>query len=165
METIAKHRKKLLAKYERSATAAEIVASAKHLARIVLASDQLLRRHRKKMLSEVLWLISEADGKYTTKFRSAEVVRLARDEPESQMKIQHEHVFPRKSVTEKILENRDQMLQDFQRLDELLEETIGCVVTAKEHKDLINSNEGWARYAKIEVLDMSTNPPSKRCDG
>ena len=162
METIAKHNKKLVAQYKRSAEASDIVASAKHLAHLIVASEQLLHRHRKKILSEVLWLISEADGKYTTRFRSAEVVRLARDEPNSLMKIQHEHVFPRKRVTELILKERDLLLNDLPRLDKLLEETVGCVVTTDEHKNLSNSHDGWSRYAKVPVLDMATNPPTPK---
>ena len=159
METIARHRTRLLLPYRRSATADALVASAKHLARIVLASDELHERHRKKMLSDVLWLISEADGKYTTKFRSAEVIRLATEEPESQTKIQHEHVFTRKSVTEKILDNRERLLLNPNELDDLLDRTIGCVVTAAEHRRLSNSRDGWDRYHNVSVLDMSQVPP------
>ena len=125
METISKHHKKLRSRYQRSAKANDIVASAKHLARLVLASEELLHRHKKKILSEVLWFISEADGKYTTRFRSAEVVRLAREEPTSLTRIQHEHVFPRKKVTERILKDSNRLLACPSLLDDLLDETVG----------------------------------------
>ena len=153
METISKHHRKLVAQYQQSAASADIVASAKHLACLVLASKELLTKHRKKMLSEVLWLISEADGKYSTRYRSVEVVRLASKEPNSSTKIQHEHVFPRKKITERILQNPA-------LLDQLLSETVACVVTEQEHKCLKNSKEGWQRYEEVPVYDMSTNPPS-----
>ncbi|MFG6467663.1 hypothetical protein [Roseateles sp. BYS87W] len=160
METIAKHRKKLLEPYTQSSAAADIVASAKHLAHLVLASDRLLHRHKKKMLSEVLWLISEADGKYSTRYRSVEVVRLAQCEPTSTARIQHEHVFPRKRVTESILRDRERLLADPALLDTILEQTVGCVVTVDEHKALCDHEDGWRRYSNVPVLDMATSPPS-----
>ncbi len=116
------------------------------------------------MLSEVLWLISEADGKYSTRFRTAEVVRLANEEPNSTTKVQHEHVFPRKKVTERILHQRQMILQHPQLLDSLLDETVGCVVTEQEHRSLPNSLEGWKRYEKVPVLDMMTVPPTLKGD-
>ena len=161
MGTIAKHSKKLRTQYCRSAAVEGIVASAKHLARLVLASDELLPKHRKKMLSEVLWIISEADGKYSARYRTAEVVRLATEDPTSRTKIQHEHVFPRKKVIKSILDQRHKLLKRPRLLDELLDQTVACVVTAQEHTKLCNSKEGRQRYgdAKVPVLDMLTNTP------
>ena len=155
MDTIAKHKKKLLQPYKRRDGADEIIASATHLAQLVLPSEHLLRRHKKKILSEVLWLVSEVDGKYSTRYRSARVIQLARDEPTSDEKIQHEHVFPRKQVTEHLLNNPE-------RLEAVLAETTGCVVTASEHKNLISSAEGWGRYRDVKVLDMLSEPPTER---
>ena len=164
MDTIAKHKKKLRARYKRSAIASEVISSAKHLARLVLMSDELLHRHKKKILSEVLWLISEADGKYSTRFRSAEVVRLANQDPGSSTRIQHEHVFPRKGITERILKDVEHFLQHPAELDALLESTVACVVTADEHRDLDNSEEGWARYKSVIVLDMEPENPVPRSE-
>jgi hypothetical protein len=159
MDTIARHHNTLIAQYVVSPAAAEIIASAKHLAELVVASDKLLNRHRKKILSEILWLISEANGKYSTRFRSAEVVRLAIEEPNSPTKIQHEHVYPRKRVIEDILRRRDALIQDSRSLGAILDKTVGCVVTHEEHRSLSNSADGWERYNGVEVLDMSTDPP------
>lgn len=155
MDTIAKHRKRLLQPYKREGAADEIIASATHLAQLVLSSEHILRRHKKKILSEVLWLVSEVDGKYSTRYRSARVIQLARDEPTSNEKIQHEHVFPRKKVTELLLDNPG-------RLETVLAETVGCVVTADEHRELVNSAEGWERYRHVKVLDMLSEPPTER---
>jgi hypothetical protein len=149
VDTIKKHRKKLVAPYNRAAKAGEIIASAKRLAHLIVASDEILERHRKKMLSEVLWLISEADGKYSTRYRSKEVVRLARDEPDSEENIQHEHVYPRKKVVERILDDRAKLRQEPALLDQMLDETVGCVVTATEHRKLLDSLEGWAGYKHV----------------
>ena len=160
MDTIAKHRRSLLAQYVLSPSAADIIGSAKHIAQIVLASNLMLQKHRNKVLTEVLWLISEAGGKYSTRYRSAEVVRLATQEPNSLVKIQHEHVFPRKRVIEEILQRRSELLEVPAELDRILESTVGCVVTELQHKQLGKHHHGWARYREIEVLDMSTVPPS-----
>ncbi len=160
METIAKHKTKLLSTYEKSEDSTRTVASAKYLALHVLrAGDVLLEKHLKKILTEVLWMLSEANGKYDTRYRSSEVVRLAREEPTSEVKIQHEHVFPRKSVIENILNQRQALLNDPNLLQEILDKTVGCVVTEEEHKSLSKTEDGWDRYKGIKVLDMSNNPP------
>ena len=147
--------------YRRSAKAADRVASAKQLARMVLASDGLLLTHKKQMLDKAIWWISEADGKHKTRHRSAECLRLALEEPNSNVKIQHEHVFERKDVIATILSRREELLANPALLDAILDETVGCVVTEDEH-DRLESGHGWARYiaAKVVVLDMSTLPPT-----
>ena len=76
------------------------------------------------------------------------------------MKFQHEHVFPRKRVTEEILRRRSELLDAPAELDRILERTVGCVVTESQHKQLGKHHDGWVRYREIEVLDMSTVPPS-----
>lgn len=162
MDTIEKHARTLTRQFAQHPAARDIVASAKALAHLVLSSDQLMKRHKKKMLSEVLWLISAADGKHSTRYRSEEVVRLATHEPTSQVKIQHEHVHPRKRTVERLLRMQAQNLDPSTYLDEILDETTGCVVTAEEHKLLIDTADGWDRYATVAVLDMSTAPPERR---
>ena len=160
METIAKHKTKLLSIYKESQHSHRTVASAKHLAMLVLKAENILiEKHIKKILTEVLWMLSEANGKYDTRYRSSEVVRLAKEEPTSEVKIQHEHVFPRKGVIENILSQRQAILADPNLLDEILDKTVGCVVTEEQHKALRKTEDGWHRYKGIEVLDMSQNPP------
>ncbi len=162
MDTVSKHRKKLLTPYKRSTKADEAIASAKRLALLILSHDELLYKHRKKMLSEVLWLISEADGKYSTRYRSKEVVRLAREVPDCEEPIHHEHVNPRKKVTEFILSQQKRFLKHPRSLEKLLDETVGCVVTRREHDNLMKSGDGWERYKNVPVLDMSHTPPRLR---
>ena len=161
MDTVNRHRQNLLAQYKRADKAGAIVASAKKLARLILENNELLPPHRKKILKEVLWLISEADGKYRTRYRSAEVVRLACEVRDCEVPIQHEHVYPRASVADRMLRERDELLRDPEKLEVLLDQTIGCVVTRAEHAKL-KSGEGWARYKDVRVLDMSTVPPKPR---
>jgi hypothetical protein len=159
-DTIKKHRAKLLAPYEPAMRAASVVKSAKLLAQLILEAEELLPAHRKKMLKEVLWMISEADGKYSTRYRSAEVVRLANEQADSDVLIQHEHVFPKAKVATRLLRERQAFLANPGELEKLLDQTIGCVVTKDEHNRL-GVGEGWARYAAVPVLDMSATPPRR----
>ncbi|MCP4143142.1 MAG: hypothetical protein GY755_23120 [Chloroflexi bacterium] len=157
MDTIKIHAKKLLKPYKRSSKATQIITSAKNLASLVLNSNGILDRHKNKILSEVIWYISEADGKYTTRYRSKSVISLANDRPTSVQKINHEHVYTIKNLKEEIIENPESF-------STILEKVIACVVTTEEHKTLDalkDTKVGWERYksAGIEVLDMSTFPP------
>lgn len=129
--------------------------SAIAIAKAVIHLD-ILEQHKKKMLTEVQWLISEAHGKYTTKYRSLGSIL------DGNEALQHEHVFPRKKLSMRILE-------DPSNVQKYLDEVIGCVVTKDEHDKLSSAEkqnpelDGWARYraAGIEVYDMEQNPPQK----
>jgi hypothetical protein len=158
-DTIKRHFKLLKAPYKRRAKADSIIDSAKKLARLILSSDELLHEHRRKMLKEVLWFVTEANGKYSTRYRSAEVVRLARDEPESEVPVRHEHVYPRAVVADEILSRQDELRQHPGLLDELLDQSVGCIVTVYEHGELLSGRTGWGRYEHVPVLDMSEIPP------
>jgi len=159
-DTVEKHRKKLLAPYKQSKKSSAVVKSAKRLALLILGCEELLVSHRKKMLKEVIWLISEADGKYSTRYRSAEVVRLAREETSCNVLIQHEHVFPKARAVDRLLEDKEALLSDSERLSRVLDQTVACVVTKEEHRRLVDG-DGWERYRSVAVLDMSTDPPSR----
>jgi hypothetical protein len=155
MDDIATHTRKLVRPYVRSPKGEAVIASAKQLARLVLQDASLMPRHRNEVLSLVQWFVSEADGKHMTKYRSRRVVELAMHEPTSREKINHEHVFTREAMTQQLLAKPDQV-------GELLDEVIGCIVTKTEHDSMKGDGSGWKRYknADIEVLDMSTVPPS-----
>lgn len=159
-DTVEKHRTKLLAPYQQNPRYEAVVESAKRLALLILGCEELLVSHRKKMLKEVIWLISEADGKYSTRYRSAEVVRLARQEASCNVLIQHEHVFPKARVVDRLLADKEALLSDPQRLSRALDQTVACVVTKEEHRRLVDG-DGWERYRSVAVLDMSTDPPSR----
>ena len=161
MDTIAKHSKRLTETFSKRDNAEEIIASAKKLAVLVLQNEELHLRHRRAMIKNILWWISEAHGKYTTQYRSKAVVALALSDPTSTEKVQHEHVFPRAKVADQMLKEKDALLRAPAKLDQLLSSTVGCVVLASEHRQLDNHAEGWRRYAKVPVLDMSTTPPTE----
>jgi len=124
-------------------TEAEIIESATRVIEGCLTLD-ILERHKRDIISGLLWKITEARGKYTTRYRS-------RGSNESGVKVQHEHVFTRKDLTDRILAAPE-------RTREILHDAIGCVVTVDEHRKLSivdQSLRGWKRYeaAGVEVID------------
>ena len=119
--------------------------------RAILNAKDVIDTHRVELLSVCLWKLTEADGKYTTRFCS----RHARDAgPE---KLAHDHVWQRRALIDKLMTHPDDVLQ-------IVENAIGCTVTREEHQRLTSEDrrgqslEGWVRYAKakIEVIDNST---------
>lgn len=161
MVTIANHHKKLIGPYYRESKAVEVIKSAKNLAKLIIMSDDLILQHKKKILSEILWFLTEADGKYGTRFRSKKVVDLAATNQKSKVKIQHEHVYPRKTVSLKILDNLNFYRENHAALELLLDETVGCIVTKDEHDSLLKNEIGWARYCDVPVYDMAERPPKQ----
>jgi hypothetical protein len=132
-----------------SPTEPEIIESAIRAIEGALALP-ILDRHKRDIINGMLWKITEAGGKYRTRFRS----RASLDDPSA--KPIHEHVFTRKHLTDEIMANPS-------RAREVLASAIGCVVTAEEHRRLAEAERkdpalrGWDRYkaAGIEVVDQS----------
>ena len=108
--------------------------------------------HKKELISVCIWKITEADGKLRTRCRS--IGSLTAD---SGTKLQHEHVFERKSLIQRLLDQREDV-------QVVLDDAIGCVVTKDEHDYLSQVSrenpdlEGWKRYraAGIQVFDLQT---------
>ena len=159
MVTLASKRKYLIAPYVPTAEAQAKVRSAKNVAWTILRADDISLKHKEAVLHEVLWYLTAAEGKYSTRFRSKHVVDLAHNEPTSEERIQHEHVFTKKSVVAKITDNMDHYKANREDLDLLLDESVGCVVTEDEHRLLLRDAVGWARYKSVPVYDMSFTPP------
>jgi hypothetical protein len=128
-------------------TEAEIIESATVAIEHILRMP-ILEAHRKALVSGTLWFITEARGKYSTRYWS----RAAKDNPSS--KLQHEHVFTRKDLTARLM-------AEPQKAREILQSAIACVVTVDEHRRLAEAERqdrslrGWDRYkaAGIEVVD------------
>jgi hypothetical protein len=159
--------------YVRSQNAEDAIVSAKLIASVIRRTKGLRQGHARKLLSEVIWFISEVDGKYTTRYRSKQVVDLARHYLKGRQqskrkpnmlnyikrarseKIQHEHVNTRAALVDKLLRLPPQ------KVSVALEEVLACVVTKDEHRDLKGAAKGWARYrdAGIPVYDMKYKPP------
>lgn len=114
------------------------------------------------MLSDAIWYLNEADGKYRTRFKSLEVMTLVWNEPASQIRIVHEHVITRVDLNSRMLANSAELLDNPQQLHSLLDEAVPCIVT-KTEPNRLNSGAGvgWGRYAttKIAVYDTAVHPP------
>lgn len=107
---------------------------------------------KRKVIDLMLWNITGAYGKYKLSYISV----AAKDNPK--LKINHEHVFRKKTMI-------DRIMQEPNKVENILEEAIGCVVTVEEHTRLreiekVNKDvDGWERYklAQIKVLDIKNN--------
>ena len=108
--------------------------------------------HKKELISVCIWKITEADGKLRTRYRSVGSLNVS-----SGTKLQHEHVFERKSLIQRLLDQKEEV-------QIILNDAIGCVVTKEEHDYLSRVSrenpdlEGWGRYkiAGIQVFDLET---------
>jgi|CXWL01.1.fsa_nt_gi hypothetical protein len=126
--------------------AAKIVKSAKEaIIGILGMGGDVLDEHKRTLISRMLWKITEANGKYTTRFQSENAIR-------KKGALRHDHAWIRKHMVEGILAYpRD--------LDSKIALAIGCTVTKDEHDRLTEFDsvcDGWERYrrAKIAVWDL-----------
>jgi hypothetical protein len=149
-DTIATRRAHLLLPYRRAFDAELKFASARELVKLALRETGMLAAHRKHLLKLAQWWVTEADGKWKTRFRSAAVIELAQGDPQSpkaQTAINHEHVYGRAELA-------DRMLRDPSQVDSILELCEGCIVTVDEHRELTLQKhvQGWDRYREAGVL-------------
>lgn len=113
---------------------------------------------KEELFRAVVWIVSELDGKYTTRFRS----KAALEAPAGT--VQHEHVFPMKDLWA--------IAQGRMKPAELLPLVAACVVTRDEHRKLSaydrspDAKFGWYRYiaCKIPVEDMETGKELSQAD-
>jgi hypothetical protein len=104
---------------------------------------------KEELFRSIVWLVSEIDGKYTTRFRS----RAALEAPAGS--VQHEHVVPMRKLWEIVV-------QKCMGPAQLLPLVAACVVTRDEHRKLTaydrssDGQFGWMRYSQcqIPVVDM-----------
>ena len=117
---------------------------------ILRVREQMLNTHLRESLSIAIWKYTECNGKYTTRFRS----RGAVESPKS--KLNHEHVFTRKSLI-------DELLGSPENSEIIMSKAVACTVLTSEHA-LLRAVEkqnpslvGWNRYraAGIEVFDLA----------
>jgi len=121
-----------------------------YLAVKVLLETNLYPAHKKELLSICIWKITEADGKYKTRFMSENAINEF-----NQKNLQHEHVVERQFLVNELLNNPS----DYKNT---LSKALACIVTKEEHKKLTfatkeNKNlQGWKRYKfiGIKVFDL-----------
>jgi len=138
-------------------TEAEIIESAITAIEGIL-SLLILERHKRDLINGMLWKITEARGKYTTRFRSTG----ACDAPNG-AKLQHEHVFTRKDLVDEILKHPE-------RARAIASTAVGCTVTRAEHERLTRITreqphlQGWQRYeaAGVTVVDTDASSSTSR---
>jgi hypothetical protein len=112
-----------------------------------------------KLIEEPLWKISEAFGKYKTRYFSEKAVQSVVDRfgKRRSAGLQHDHVVPRKRLVDMLFENAG-------TLDRVIGLCVGCVVVETEHPSLtahekdIDLDDVWAKYrdADIRVVDCKT---------
>lgn len=134
-------------------TEAEIIESAISGIEGILGLP-ILDAHKRDIINGMLWTITEARGKYTTRYRS----KGAFDAPKG-TKLQHEHVIPRKQLVERIM-------REPYAAREHLSTAIGCVVTVEEHRRLTSIDRtqpglhAWERYAAAGITVIDTDDPN-----
>lgn len=122
------------------------VREAKQAVHKVLATE-LKDKWKRILLDALLWQITVAHGKYTTRFRSVGVVEdgvILKD-------LRHDHVFTRRWLLEKLL--APSITAGL--VDQILDKAVACTVTKDEHnKKLAGMKEasGWERYECAGIL-------------
>lgn len=136
--------------------AASHLRSAAALARFAVDSDELTADHRRQLLNNAVWYVSEAAGKYKTRYRSAGVLSLEAETPMPNWRseLRHDHVTTRRAVVASLMTPGAD-------IEGILRSVVSCVVTKIEHERLTEHDDtcaGWDRYlaARIDVYDMAT---------
>jgi hypothetical protein len=133
--------------WQESADAVEVVASAKEaIAGIIQMGNGVLEEHKKILISRMIWKITEANGKYNTRYLSEKALKASKNDR------RHDHVWTRKQMVARILKNPNVLEREIKR-------ATGCTVTKSEHDDLTKYDkdyDGWDRYkeAGIRVWDQ-----------
>jgi hypothetical protein len=128
----------------------ERLESAKRAIRAILdIRSELRREHVNAFLYRGLSLITmaHAKGKYTLRYQTRKALQA-----KSKSELRHEHVFERKKLREALLNNPE-------KIDEILGKAIACVVTKDEHRILTDKSrenpqlDGWDRYKAAGLMD------------
>lgn len=113
------------------------IESAKTIINALVSLD-LYSPHQKELISNALWKITEADGKYKLRYWSEGSLSA------TQSNWHHEHVCERKELVSRLLNG--------EMIDDVIQDVIACVVTRDEHKKLTQSmKQGWARYMDVSI--------------
>jgi len=134
----------------------KVISSATKVIRYILKIKDIELTHKKKILNEMIWAITEADG-LTSKIRtgykkrltyiSEGVNKIKYKKDEGVKGLIHEHVFRRKNLVQKLLDSPA-------NIKKILSNAISCVVTQSENKQLSHNNtfgDGWSRYKKAKI--------------
>src|SRR4051794_18592382 len=139
--------------YRPTAVNEELRGSALALIRQLVAMEGVQERHHREAVSLALWKWTEAFGiapyaKYNLRYVSRGVM-----EAPPEVKVNHEHVFPRKWLVPRLLDLEPHSPEFESFLDE---NGAACIVTLEEHGALgAARGTGWMRYvsAGVDVYD------------
>ena len=113
-----------------------------------LLDINIMDAHKKRLIDRCIWYYTEADGKYNLRYRSEAALLV----PNVRGQVQHEHVFERKELIQRLLVDGESVVS-------VCKDAVACLVTPEEHRQLgrVKDQSGWNRYqsAEIKVYDMS----------
>src|SRR5690348_7066302 len=102
--------------WQEAADAAQIISSAKEaIAGILRMGPSVLAEHKKALIARMIWKITEAHGKYNTRYCSKTAQRANKEEK------RHDHIYPLKRMVERILANHSSFESE-------IANAIGCTV-------------------------------------
>jgi hypothetical protein len=142
--------------FEASEDGKQHITGAQEAIRVVVGHNGIALRHKRVLLTYLIWQITVAHGKYHIRYRSGGVLN------DLHQKVEHEHVYTIKWL-------KEQFLTPGIDMSALFENIVACIVTKREH-ELLEEYEknypdvvGWERYkgAGIDVYDMSLPTPMK----
>ncbi len=112
----------------------------------------------KEVIDMWIWKITEAPGpdkktKYIgQRYWTAAAVDLylnnLKEGKEEDAGLRHEHVYEKRKMIDKILKT----LKNEIEIASVLRQAVACVVSNKEHYDLIKGVSGWKRYVVDEII-------------
>jgi hypothetical protein len=130
--------------------------SAIELAKLIALTDNpnILEVHKRMgFLTYVLWLATEHDGKYKTRFKSEAAMTIT-----DKKLLRHDHVIQRRIIADKLLAAKTET-----DIEAIMEDVVGCTVTKAEH-DLLGQFDhlsGWQRYRAANIVVIDTQTRSK----
>ena len=131
-----------------------IISTTNAIKYILQFGDDVIKKHKKDLIDEMLWKLTEANGKYTQTFISEGAKEKYPRYPlgVDSKEIRLEHVCTRDSLIEELIANP-------QAIDNILKKAIACIVTKEEHSRLPHDTKtcvGWERYEKAGIRVYNT---------
>jgi hypothetical protein len=129
----------------------EAMQSFIHAASLVVGSKEILEKHKKQLLDTIVWKATEAAGRNKKDTRFITEFVYEADRAGKSIKVNFEHVRPKKKVIGDLLASPD-------KIKSILYNAMACMVTHDEHR-LLKDGEGWDRYkaANLRVYDRLEN--------
>jgi len=113
----------------------------------------MLDIHLHRLLGELIWKLTEAEGKRNTQYWSRAAVSCTEER-----QLCHEHVITKQDLIDQLLRAEPW------EAEKILGQAVACTVTLDEHKQLSKCDKrakGWNRYdlAKVDVINRRTGEP------